>query len=140
MQFVKCITFLTLLKVAYPHIEGFGRSKIIKNPDGTIKKIIYSSIEEYFAMAIFEQIKDSPKVSDEKVIIHNTLIGFLWEKLRKIQFYPSNNLLICNFLEMLSHGAMPKMGSLQGESGPEMFSGLFQHREGTNQCLQNCIS
>ena len=137
MQFVKCIIVLTFLKVVHPHIEGFGRSKIIKNPDGTIKKIIYSSIEEYFAMAIFEQIKDSPKVSDEKVIIHITLIGFLWEK---IQFYPSNNLLICDFLEMLSHGAMPKMGSLQSGSGPEMFSGLFQHREGTNQCLQNCIS
>ena len=70
MKFVKCITFLTFLKVAHPHIEGFGRSKIIKNPDGTIKKIIYSSIEEYFAMAIFEQIKDSPKVSDEKVITY----------------------------------------------------------------------
>ena len=74
MKFVKCITFLTLLKVVHPHIEGFGRSKIIKNPDGTIKKIIYSSIEEYFAMAIFEQIKDSPKVSDEKVHIHNTTV------------------------------------------------------------------
>ena len=92
-------------------------------------------------MAIFEQIKDSPKVSDEKVIIHITHIVFLWEKLQKIQFYPSNNLLICDFLEMLSHGAMPKMGSLQqGESGPEMFSSLLQYREGANQCLQNCIS
>ena len=97
MKFVKCITFLTLLKVVHPHIEGFGRSKIIKNPDGTIKKILYSSIEEYFAMAIFEQIKDNPKVSDEKVIIHITLIGFLWEKLQKIQFYPTNNSLICDF-------------------------------------------
>ena len=62
------------MKVVHPHIEGFGRSQIIKNPDGTIKKIIYSSIEEYFAMAIFEQIKDSPKVSDEKVQIHITTV------------------------------------------------------------------
>ena len=68
MQFGRLITFLSLLKVTYPHIEGWGRSEVVKTPDGKTK-IIYSSIREYLAMVLFEKTKDSnpPVFTDEQV-------------------------------------------------------------------------
>ena len=48
MQFGRLITFLSLLKVTYPHIEGWGRSEVVKTPDGKtkIRLLDYDSLND----------------------------------------------------------------------------------------------